>query len=56
MLVTTPLQAAGEEYGARGLIMRSAGSWVASPVPGLIIATIVPSLVFMAPTEPVTPG
>ena len=28
--------------------MRSAGSWVASPVPGLIIATIVPSLVFMA--------
>ncbi|HYI56252.1 MAG TPA: hypothetical protein VEX57_19955, partial [Microlunatus sp.] len=35
MLVTTPLQAAGEEYGARGLIMRSAGSWVASPVPGL---------------------
>lgn len=48
MLVTTPLQAAGEEYGARGLIMRSAGSWVASPVPGLIIATIVPSLVFMA--------
>ncbi|HEY5785513.1 MAG TPA: CPBP family intramembrane glutamic endopeptidase [Microlunatus sp.] len=47
MLVTTPLQAAGEEYGARGLIMRSAGSWVASPAPGLIIATIVPSLVFM---------
>jgi membrane protease YdiL (CAAX protease family) len=48
MLVTTPLQAAGEEYGARGLIMRAAGSWVASPVPGLVIATIVPSLVFMA--------
>ena len=48
MLITTPIQAAGEEYGARGLIMRSAGSWVASPVPGLVIATIVPSLVFMA--------
>jgi len=48
MLLTTPLQAAGEEYGARGLIMRSAGSWVASPAPGLILATIVPSLVFMA--------
>ncbi|MDN5803670.1 MAG: CPBP family intramembrane metalloprotease, partial [Microlunatus sp.] len=47
MLLTTPLQAAGEEYGARGLIMRSAGSWVASPVPGLIIATLVPSFVFM---------
>ena len=48
MLITTPIQAAGEEYGARGLIMRSAGSWVASPVPGLVIATIVPSLLFMA--------
>jgi membrane protease YdiL (CAAX protease family) len=47
MLLTTPLQAAGEEYGARGLIMRAAGSWVGSPVPGLIIATLVPSLVFM---------
>lgn len=47
MLLTTPLQAAGEEYGARGLIMRAAGSWVASPVPGLIIATLVPSVLFM---------
>lgn len=47
MLLTTPLQAAGEEYGARGLIMRAAGSWLASPVPGLIIATLVPSFVFM---------
>ena len=26
MLLTTPLQAAGEEYGTRGLIMRAAGS------------------------------
>lgn len=47
MLLTTPLQAAGEEYGARGLIMRAAGSWVASPLPGLIIATLVPSVIFM---------
>lgn len=47
MLLTTPLQAAGEEYGARGLIMRAAGSWVASPLPGLVIATLVPSVVFM---------
>lgn len=47
MLVTTPLQAAGEEYGTRGLIMRAAGSWVASPLPGLVIAALVPSVVFM---------
>lgn len=47
MLLTTPLQAAGEEYGARGLIMRAAGSWIPSPVPGLIVATLVPSIVFM---------
>ena len=47
MLLTTPLQAAGEEYGARGLIMRAAGSWVASPLPGLIVAALVPSVIFM---------
>ena len=47
MLLTTPLQAAGEEYGTRGLIMRAAGSWVASPLPGLIIAALVPSVLFM---------
>lgn len=47
MLVTTPLQAAGEEYGARGLIMRAAGTWISSPVPGLVIATLIPSLIFM---------
>lgn len=47
MLLTTPLQAAGEEYGARGLILRAAGTWVSSPVPGLIIAALVPSLIFM---------
>ncbi|HEU5487052.1 MAG TPA: CPBP family intramembrane glutamic endopeptidase [Microlunatus sp.] len=46
VLLTTPLQAAGEEYGARGLIMRAAGSWIASPWPGLIVAIIVPSLLF----------
>lgn len=47
MLLTTPLQAAGEEYGTRGLIMRAAGSWTASPLPGLIIAALVPSVIFM---------
>lgn len=47
MLLTTPLQAAGEEYGARGLIMRATGSYLASPVPALIVATLIPSLLFM---------
>ncbi|HYI59125.1 MAG TPA: type II CAAX endopeptidase family protein [Microlunatus sp.] len=47
LLLTTPLQAAGEEYGARGLIMRAAGSWFASPVLALIVAIVVPSVLFM---------
>jgi membrane protease YdiL (CAAX protease family) len=46
VLLTTPFQAAGEEYGARGLIMRAAGSWIASPWPGLIVAIVVPSILF----------
>jgi len=35
VLLTTPLQAAGEEYGARGLINRAAASWSANPKVGL---------------------
>jgi membrane protease YdiL (CAAX protease family) len=34
-LLTTPLQAAGEEHGARGLINRAAASWRPSPRLGL---------------------
>lgn len=46
VVLTTPFQAAGEEYGARGLIARSAGSWVAKPGAALAVATLVSALLF----------
>ena len=47
ILLTTPLQAAGEEYGTRGLLARSIGSWFGSARVGLVVATVVTSVVFM---------
>jgi membrane protease YdiL (CAAX protease family) len=47
ILLTTPLQAAGEEYGTRGLLARSIGSWFGSARVGLVVATVITSVVFM---------
>jgi membrane protease YdiL (CAAX protease family) len=47
VLLTTPLQSAGEEYGARGLIQRSVGSWFGHPTAAFVSATFVSSFVFM---------
>ncbi len=55
ILLTTPFQAAGEEYGARGLIARASGSWAADPRIALVIALVVSNLLFMvahAATDP----
>ena len=46
VLLTTPLQAAGEEYGARGLIAKASGSWVASPMISLLISTAISAVLF----------
>ena len=46
VIITTPLQSAGEEYGARGLILRSAASWFRSPTVAFVVAVIVSSSVF----------
>jgi membrane protease YdiL (CAAX protease family) len=46
VVLTTPLQAAGEEYGARGLITRGAGSWFASPRAALLVGTLLSAGVF----------
>lgn len=46
VLLTTPVQAAGEEYGARGLITRGAGSWFASPRTALLVGTLLSGAVF----------
>ncbi|MFC4869509.1 CPBP family intramembrane glutamic endopeptidase [Streptomonospora arabica] len=47
-LLLTPLQAAGEEYGLRGLVLRVAGSWNRGPRTALVVAVLVSSLVFTA--------
>ena len=46
VILTTPLQAAGEEYGARGLIQRSAGSWFQNPVVAFVVSTLIASSLF----------
>lgn len=48
ILLTTPLQAAGEEYLIRGLLGRAVGSWFRAPVVGFVASTVVTALVFMA--------
>ena len=48
ILLTTPFQAAGEEYLMRGLQQRAVGSWFRNPVIGWVVATIVSSLTFMS--------
>ena len=45
-LVLTPFQAAGEEYGFRGLILRVVGSWTRSARLGLVLAIVISSVLF----------
>lgn len=45
-LLLTPLQAAGEEYGVRGLAFRVLGSWTRNPTAGLVLAIAVTSVGF----------
>ena len=45
-LVTTPLQAAGEEYLFRGWLMQQIGAWVRNTYAALAIAVIVSSVLF----------
>ncbi|MFC4560960.1 CPBP family intramembrane glutamic endopeptidase [Nocardiopsis mangrovi] len=45
-LLLTPLQAAGEEYGFRGLVFRVAGSWARGPRTALALGAVVSGLMF----------
>jgi len=45
-LLLTPLQAAGEEYGLRGLVFRVAGGWARGARAGLVVGILVSSAVF----------
>ena len=48
VVLTTPLQSAGEEFGFRGLVQRSAGSWFRSPRAAFVVSTIVSAGIFSA--------
>ncbi|MEW1841151.1 type II CAAX endopeptidase family protein [Nonomuraea angiospora] len=45
-LLLTPLQAAGEEYGFRGLVFRVAASWAKGPRAALLLGVAVSSILF----------
>lgn len=47
VLLTTPLQAAGEEFALRGLGARAIGSWFSGNRTGLVVSTAITSIVFM---------
>ena len=47
ILVTTPLQCAGEEFQSRALLPRLITSIIPFRVPGLVLSALVPSAVFM---------
>lgn len=46
ILLLTPLQSAGEEYGLRGLVFRIAGSWNRGPRTALVVGILVSSVLF----------
>lgn len=46
VLISTPLQAAGEEYAVRGLVQRSASSWFRTARVALIVSTVVAAVFF----------
>lgn len=47
ILLTTPFQAAGEEYLVRGLFGRAVASWFRKPTVGFAVSAIVTALIFM---------
>ncbi|MGW5875022.1 CPBP family intramembrane glutamic endopeptidase [Nocardiopsis terrae] len=47
LILLTPLQSAGEEYGFRGLAFRVAASWGRGPRAALVLGVVVSSLLFM---------
>lgn len=55
-LLLTPLQAAGEEYGFRGLVFRVAASWAKGPRVALLLGIAVSSIPSPWCTSRPTPG
>ncbi|WP_404381059.1 CPBP family intramembrane metalloprotease [Knoellia locipacati] len=47
-LLTTPLQAAGEEIAFRGGLVQGVGAWFRSPVVALVVTTVLSTVLFAA--------
>ncbi|MFW5468652.1 type II CAAX prenyl endopeptidase Rce1 family protein [Knoellia sp. CPCC 206435] len=47
-VLTTPLQAAGEEIAIRGGLVQGVGAWLRSPVAALVVTTVLSTVVFVA--------
>ncbi|WP_114560446.1 CPBP family intramembrane glutamic endopeptidase [Desertihabitans aurantiacus] len=47
-VLLTPLQAAGEEYGVHGLMLRVLGGWTRGARAGLVLAVVVSTVLFTA--------
>jgi len=47
IVLTTPLQSAGEEVAIRGLLARSIGAWFPAARVGLVVSTAITSAIFM---------
>ncbi|MBG6238272.1 membrane protease YdiL (CAAX protease family) [Mycetocola sp. CAN_C7] len=45
-MLLTPLAAAGEEYGFRGLMFRVVGGWTRGARPGAVLGIIIPTVLF----------
>lgn len=54
-LLLTPLQAAAEEIGFRGLVLRAAANWAHGPRASLITGIVVSTVLFMAAHPPTSP-
>lgn len=46
VVLLVPLQAAGEEYGLRGLVFRVAGSWARGRTASLVVGIVMSALIF----------
>lgn len=52
VLITTPLQCAGEEYQYRAAIMQSVGAMFSKPIIGAVVATVVSAALFVQAHQP----
>lgn len=56
VLLTTPLQAAGEEYAVRGLMTRAIAAWIPPRLVAMVVASVGSAVIFALGHPNLTPG